>query len=255
MKVIFYCGHNTFGQINKDEDKIAIPSPKKISVALLADDSTNGKIFIGWDKLFIIKDSRCISIRGFHQNVQEILCQEKVKYLEASVRQTFVLTENSKCYQLRKQGLEELPQCSAKEIACGEKYTISLTEAGEVCVIQDLKCNPLFVPLRLSTHKILAVSCGKEHVILLTNSGEVLTFGGGSRGQLGHGGNEMVKQPTFVEALGGVNILSVSAGGWHSAVVSVIGDVYIWGWNEAGQLGLPCKNIANLNKGAEENVL
>lgn len=36
----------------------------------------------------------------------------------------------------------------------------------------------------------------------------------------------------------------VAAGGWHSVCVSETGDIYIWGWNESGQLALPTRNLA-----------
>lgn len=41
----------------------------------------------------------------------------------------------------------------------------------------------------------------------------------------------------MVEALDGVKIVSVAAGGWHSMAVADTGDLYVWGWNESGQLG------------------
>lgn len=31
----------------------------------------------------------------------------------------------------------------------------------------------------------------------------------------------------------------MAAGGWHSAAVSAFNDLYVWGWNVNGQLGLP----------------
>lgn len=31
----------------------------------------------------------------------------------------------------------------------------------------------------------------------------------------------------------------ICAGGWHSCAVSDCGDIYVWGWNESGQLALP----------------
>lgn len=34
----------------------------------------------------------------------------------------------------------------------------------------------------------------------------------------------------------------VAAGGWHSVCVSETGDIYIWGWNESGQLALPTRS-------------
>ncbi len=43
---------------------------------------------------------------------------------------------------------------------------------------------------------------------------------GYSRGQLGHGSTESEEQPRLVEAVAGVPMAAVSAGGWHSASVS-----------------------------------
>lgn len=34
-------------------------------------------------------------------------------------------------------------------------------------------------------------------------------------------------------------ISKISAGGWHSCAVGILGELYTWGWNEKGQLGLP----------------
>lgn len=33
-------------------------------------------------------------------------------------------------------------------------------------------------------------------------------------------------------------VTQVSAGGWHNLALGEGGDVYSWGWNESGQLGL-----------------
>lgn len=34
-------------------------------------------------------------------------------------------------------------------------------------------------------------------------------------------------------------IIDIAAGGWHSAAISAFNDLYMWGWNVNGQLGLP----------------
>jgi len=86
--------------------------------------------------------------------------------------------------------------------------------------------------------KIKQVTCGNEHVILLSESGMVFTFGNGSRGQLGHGNVEPQDKPKLVEALEGIEIKSVAAGGWHTLALSETLDLYVWGWNESGQLGI-----------------
>ncbi len=36
-----------------------------------------------------------------------------------------------------------------------------------------------------------------------------------------------------------VLLLKIAAGGWHSAAISEFDDLYMFGWNESGQLALP----------------
>ena len=90
----------------------------------------------------------------------------------------------------------------------------------------------------LVNESIVHVSCGHSHSLFLGSSGSVYSAGIGSRGQLGHGVLETCKNPRLLEALAGVPIASVQAGGWHSMALSSCGDVYTWGWNNSGQLGL-----------------
>ncbi|KAM8892333.1 RCC1 domain-containing protein 1 [Spinachia spinachia] len=101
---------------------------------------------------------------------------------------------------------------------------------------------PLYRPL--SPHlraKRLALS--SEHAILLSASGAVYTWGLGSHGQLGHGGLVSEEEPRIVEALWGMPMSHVATGGWHSVCISDGGDLYVWGWNESGQLGLPSRGL------------
>lgn len=49
-------------------------------------------------------------------------------------------------------------------------------------------------------------------------------------------------EPTLLEALSGIRIIEIAAGGWHSAALSEFGDLYVWGWNKQGQLGIPVKH-------------
>lgn len=51
-----------------------------------------------------------------------------------------------------------------------------------------------------------------------------------------------MEEPTLLEALSGIRIIEVAAGGWHSCAISEFGDLYVWGWNRQGQLGIPVKN-------------
>ncbi len=65
----------------------------------------------------------------------------------------------------------------------------------------------------------------------------VYAFGQGRWGQLGHGDRAMVRNvPTRIKGLD--HVKNVAAGGWHSLVVLQNGDVYSFGENSDGQLGL-----------------
>ncbi|KAM6409452.1 LOW QUALITY PROTEIN: RCC1 domain-containing protein 1 [Rhynochetos jubatus] len=88
------------------------------------------------------------------------------------------------------------------------------------------------------------LALGPQHVLALGEAGQIYAWGGGRHGQLGHGTLEPEPQPRLVEALAGLPMRDVAAGGWHSASLSEAGDLYVWGWNESGQLALPCKALA-----------
>ncbi|XP_059128418.1 RCC1 domain-containing protein 1 [Peromyscus eremicus] len=104
-------------------------------------------------------------------------------------------------------------------------------------------CQPLAPELR-----VRQLELGAEHVLLLCEAGQVFSWGGGRHGQLGHGTLEAELEPRLLEALQGLRMAEVAAGGWHSVCVSETGDTYIWGWNESGQLALPIRSLAEDKK-------
>ncbi|XP_043244131.1 RCC1 domain-containing protein 1-like [Amphibalanus amphitrite] len=118
----------------------------------------------------------------------------------------------------------------ARHVSIG-RHTLAACDTGGSLLTLDGVPTP-------AGERLQAISCGREHVVLLTRSGRVFTFGGGSRGQLGTGELSSSDMPQLVTALDGLAITQVCAGGWHTAALSSSGDVYTWGWNESGQLGL-----------------
>ncbi|XP_074090160.1 RCC1 domain-containing protein 1 isoform X2 [Macrotis lagotis] len=106
---------------------------------------------------------------------------------------------------------------------------------------------PFFLPLspELQARQLVL---GAEHVLLLGGMGQVYTWGTGRLGQLGHGALEAEPEPRQVEALQGLVMAQVAAGGWHSLCVSEAGDLYVWGWNESGQLALPSRALVEREK-------
>lgn len=59
-----------------------------------------------------------------------------------------------------------------------------------------------------------------------------------SRGQLGHGELNEEDYPRLLKSLDGIRVINTSAGGWHTAAITEYNDLYMWGWNHSGQLGI-----------------
>ncbi|XP_015127067.1 probable E3 ubiquitin-protein ligase HERC3 [Diachasma alloeum] len=108
---------------------------------------------------------------------------------------------------------------------------VALTNLGRLFNVPNL----VDMPKRV---KFVDVACGFNHSIILADNGDVYSMGMGTRGQLGHGDLEDCDEPTLIEALAGLNITQIAAGGWHNAALTSDGDLYTWGWNTNGELGI-----------------
>ena len=177
-----------------------------------------------WGKMVLISDDgKCHVITRLHDDWTATVYENKTKFTTCNVgdMHTIVLDENSQAYELETDNKIQSLNTDNQKIKSG----------SSTC---------LFSPIQLK-EKVDLVSCGKEHVLLLNmTSGHVFSFGLGSRGQLGHGTVDAETSPKVIEALTGVHIKQVAAGGWHSLALSNIGDIYAWGWNNHGQLGVTC---------------
>ncbi|GJQ87441.1 hypothetical protein Trydic_g19206 [Trypoxylus dichotomus] len=125
------------------------------------------------------------------------------------------------------------------KIACGTKINVAVTRNNKIYNIPNR--------LEYKGRRIKQIVTGHEHCLILDSNGDVYSFGCGLRGQLGHGTLENETNPTLIEALAGIKIEKIAAGGWHSCAISVTGDLYSWGWNSNGQLAIPtAENISVL---------
>ncbi|KAG7388019.1 hypothetical protein PHYPSEUDO_013271 [Phytophthora pseudosyringae] len=97
-------------------------------------------------------------------------------------------------------------------------------------------------PLR----RVVQIACGYRHTALITDDRHLYTFGHGECGRLGHGTEEECTDPMPVvyfssliaaegAAVGGV--VDVSCGREHTMAVTASGDLFGFGWGEAGRLG------------------
>ncbi|XP_030370557.1 RCC1 domain-containing protein 1 [Scaptodrosophila lebanonensis] len=119
-------------------------------------------------------------------------------------------------------------------IACGTHINVAISERNGVWSIPSY----LHQFPEPRAWRVQQLVCGHEHALLLNANGDVYGWGNGLRGQLGQATLRVEETPQLLESLAGVKITHIAAGGWHSAAISAFGDLYTWGFNCNGQLGL-----------------
>ncbi|XP_020030081.2 E3 ISG15--protein ligase HERC5 isoform X1 [Castor canadensis] len=91
----------------------------------------------------------------------------------------------------------------------------------------------------LQEKSIIQIACGDYHSLALSKGGELFSWGQNIHGQLGVGRIfSSTPTPQIVEHLAGVPLVQISAGEAHSMALSMSGNIYSWGKNDFGQLGL-----------------
>ena len=82
------------------------------------------------------------------------------------------------------------------------------------------------------------IACGRYFTAAITDSGELYTWGAGRDFALGHGDRNNRLLPTKVEALAGEKVIKVACGKNFTVALTASGNVYTWGNNDLGQLGI-----------------
>ncbi|XP_060043786.1 probable E3 ubiquitin-protein ligase HERC6 isoform X1 [Erinaceus europaeus] len=137
-----------------------------------------------------------------------------------------------------------------RQVACGERHCLLLLSSGTVLSCGDNHCGQLGCkdtarrkrpePIHaFETLHFELVSCGKEHSLAVCHKGRVFAWGAGSQGQLGTGDTpEVIHTPLKIKFHSAVKIIQVSCGQYHSLALSEDSQVFSWGSNSHGQLGL-----------------
>ncbi|CAI6349035.1 unnamed protein product [Macrosiphum euphorbiae] len=137
------------------------------------------------------------------------------------------------------------------EISCGEEHSGIVCKNGRVFCFGKNSFGQLglghtenvYKPncvKSLKPDKVKHIVCGRSHTIVSTENNIVYGFGDNSDGQLGQSVADVTHSdvPIEVTRFNDKNIIQLSAGSYHTAVLLENGDVYVWGSNSDRQLGL-----------------
>ncbi|XP_077154207.1 RCC1 and BTB domain-containing protein 1 [Ranitomeya variabilis] len=160
----------------------------------------------------------------------DILCGKKITGIcYGSGPHVLVCTEDGELYAWGHNGYNQL----------GNGNTVQGTIPVQICV--DV------LPKR-----VVQVACGSHHSMVLTSNGEVFAWGYNNCGQIGSGTTANQPTPRRVCAqLQSKVVIAVAAGPTCSMAITDNGQVYGWGYNGTGQLGvggtgnqlIPCKVV------------
>ena len=134
---------------------------------------------------------------------------------------------------------------SAALTTSGRLFTWGKNESGQLGDGTNQNTNtPLDITVSLRRtiqDPIQMIALGSSHSGLLTTTGRVFTWGRNVYGQLGIGTTNSTSRPTEITQNMTLEdnevVSSVSLGWGHSAVQTSLNRVFIWGFNQFGQLG------------------
>ncbi|NWW47892.1 RPGR regulator, partial [Pedionomus torquatus] len=138
-------------------------------------------------------------------------------------------------------------------ISCGDEHTAIVTGNGKLYVFGSNNWGQLGLGSKntvskptcvkaLKPEKTTLAVCGRNHTLVYTEKGNVYAAGGNSEGQLGLGDTE--ERTTFHLISFFTNqhkIKQLAAGSYTSAAVTEDGQLFVWGDNSEGQIGLADK--------------
>ena len=156
---------------------------------------------------------------------------------------------------------------TVQKISCGDNHCLVLCGTscfsygsnayGELGVsIRSEHSNSLQAVHISPSLQVSDIATGRNYSALVTRCGQVYTFGNGAYFKLGHGDDEDRLAPTRVDELENVGefqpdgtfagVKYIACGRWHTVVVTHgTNDVYGWGWNKFGNLGVNPTSTGN----------
>lgn len=235
---IFTWGKNGQGQCLADGAAAIVPAPR-----LAAFRRPVRSLAAGWGQSLLIDGAG--GLWGGGENHEKWLSEEAQGDDEEPPRQL----------PLRRLDLVEVDGVPFEAVQLGHDHALAVLEGGRAVISWGAsnefgqlghgpsiaaRVRPAVVPL--SGVPVKQVACGEFHSLVLTVQGEVFSFGSNAHGALGLGkrGAEPLPQAERVVAnhLRNMPVRGIAAGVHSSMAISIGGQVFCWGSNGRGRLGL-----------------
>jgi alpha-tubulin suppressor-like RCC1 family protein len=119
----------------------------------------------------------------------------------------------------------------------GHVFAWGANEQGSLCMPHGRPTIPAEVP---GLTNIVAAAGGSSHMLYLTAAGRVLVCGSNENGELGVGeAVNATRTPLEVPGLTDITQIAAAGGaGGRSAAINSAGELFMWGDNEFGQVGV-----------------
>ncbi|KUG01102.1 E3 ubiquitin-protein ligase HERC4 [Phytophthora nicotianae] len=150
-----------------------------------------------------------------------------------------------------------------RQIAAGEHFFMAISSSGELYSWESSSLSstapqlgrgcgtPERVPWFSSPEKVFRVACGLYHSLVLASSG-IYAWGSNIYGQLGLGSHCSPADPHTLEPspvcipADCMPVLDIACGDMHSVVLTAVGQVFTFGCNWEGQLGIDEQSNAKI---------
>lgn len=171
---------------------------------------------------------------------------QKIRKVETYRKDLLLLTEDGHLYYREKLLMKEVKDVFVSPL---EEFFFALNNSGDIFSMGEnyvgqlglgtiTKKDCLTKIYSLVNENVCQITIGGAHVLCLTTSGKVYGWGGSWDGQIIANVYGQLNNPKQIDFFNDKNIVQISAGDIYSLALTRDGNVYAWGNNYDGQLGL-----------------
>ncbi|CAG8507402.1 16524_t:CDS:2, partial [Acaulospora morrowiae] len=271
---IYAFGYNGFGQTNPETRDVIISSPTDITEITNCNKIiwANMNVTLGEMRDINSENKNPLMLWGFNPIFNEISLPKPTEYRNVKKCfgdddgiQGFLDLDGNLHYIDLDSGQINVSNFPMKFVDIAQFWTgkdvVGITMDGKLLkwnLRENLTVEEIIMQSKygLDDYFFTNVTCGENHCLALTQDGEVFSWGSGRYGQLGHGDISSLDKPKVIEFFQGLKISQIMCGGWHSTAISDSGDLYTFGYNHMGRLGIPQSEMnANLVNYAEPSLI